>query len=417
MRTNPISIDAQNRLISATNGGTTETFKYDGLNRQVSRKIGTNADIYSVWDGWNLIEEIQSGSVTAAYLSGVGGLVKNLVSGNYYYQDASGSTSHLASSTGQLLEWYRYDLQGTPVFYNASNTQLSTSNYSIRHLFTGQQWHKELGLYDLRNRFYSPDLGRFLQPDPIGHAGDAGNIYRYCGNNPVKWSDPLGLAGGDHVIWRPVEVKGTSVGPDGLPEWVEGALDWGPLDQVLYFYFYGADKGRPVGGSGDRGGSGGKGSGVGAPFDNGGSDAVWVEQRVLVTGWLNPIDGAFWFGPGQALGFSDLESNIFGLGVMTGYGANIGLSTWTATRASSVSNLTRARDLLSTPGGLIAAGGREFASYNLTPFANAMDKYVGWYAAGGVAAPVVGYYGLLGVNSYLMNPGAWIAFIGGAVPG
>jgi RHS repeat-associated protein len=187
------SYDAQNRLISATNGSNTATFTYDGLNRQVSRTINGGAPIYSVWDGWNLIEEIQSGSVTAAYVSGAGGLVKNLVSNQYFYQDASGSTSHLASNTGQLLEWYRYDLQGTPVFYNASNTQLSTSNYSIRHLFTGQQWYSELGLYDLRNRFYSPDLGRFLQPDPIGFAGDPGNIYRYAGNNPVRLTDPLGL--------------------------------------------------------------------------------------------------------------------------------------------------------------------------------------------------------------------------------
>lgn len=153
--------DAQNRLLSAAKAGTTETFKYDGLNRQVSRTIGSNTT-YSVWDGWNLIEEIQSGGVTAAYLSGATGMIKNLVSSNYYYQDGSGSTSHLASSTGQLLEWYRYDLQGTPVFYNSLNTQLSTSNYSIRHLFTGQQWYSEIGLYDLRNRFYSPDIGRFL---------------------------------------------------------------------------------------------------------------------------------------------------------------------------------------------------------------------------------------------------------------
>jgi RHS repeat-associated protein len=52
----------------------------------------------------------------------------------------------------------------------------------------------ELGLYDLRNRFYSPDIGRFLQPDPIGFRGDRTNLYRYCRNNPVTevgsvWAD------------------------------------------------------------------------------------------------------------------------------------------------------------------------------------------------------------------------------------
>jgi RHS repeat-associated protein len=62
----------------------------------------------------------------------------------------------------------------------------------VRHLFTGQQWYSQIGLYDLRNRFYSPDIGRFLQPDPIGFWG-GNNLYRYCRNNPVTKWDPFGL--------------------------------------------------------------------------------------------------------------------------------------------------------------------------------------------------------------------------------
>src|SRR6266496_3256184 len=82
----------------------------------------------------------------------------------------------------------------TPIVYNSGDYQISGSGFDL-HLFTGQQWYSELGLYDLRNRFYSPDIGRFLQPDPIGFNGDATNLYRYCGNNPLKRSDPEGLSG------------------------------------------------------------------------------------------------------------------------------------------------------------------------------------------------------------------------------
>jgi RHS repeat-associated protein len=111
-------------------------------------------------------------------------------------------------------------LHGTPRFYNALNTQLSTSNYSIRHLFTGQQWYSELGLYDLRNRFYSPDVGRFLQPDPVGFWGDPSNIYRYVGNNPINRSDPSGL-GTSNTIYRPNEPM-----PGPLaPGWTQAMLD------------------------------------------------------------------------------------------------------------------------------------------------------------------------------------------------
>jgi RHS repeat-associated protein len=186
--------DAQNRLLSATKAGTAETFTYDGLNRQVSRQIGTAPPTYNVYDGWNLIGEYAYGatSLSVAYLSGAGGLVKNLTTNNYYYQDASGSTSHLADNTGHLIEWYRYDLQGTPFFYNSSNVQIPASASGIRHLFTSQQWYSEVGLYDLRNRFYSPDIGRFLQADPIGFRGDPTNLYRYVGNNPTNFADPNG---------------------------------------------------------------------------------------------------------------------------------------------------------------------------------------------------------------------------------
>ena len=191
------SYDAQNRVLTATKNGATETFTYDGLNRQVTRKIGAASPVYNVYDGWDLIAEYNGGSTTplTAYVNGAGGLVKLMTASSsyYYYQDASGSTSHLSDNTGHLVEWYRYDLQGTPVVYDSGNNlRTGGSAYGIRHLFTGQQWYSDVGLYDLRNRFYSPDSGRFLQPDPIGFAGDATHLYRYCGNNPIVHSDPQG---------------------------------------------------------------------------------------------------------------------------------------------------------------------------------------------------------------------------------
>jgi RHS repeat-associated protein len=67
------------------------------------------------------------------------------------------------------------------------------SAYGNRFMFTGREYFPELGLYDFRNRFYYPALGRFLQSDPTGFdAGDA-NLFRYCGGDPINGSDPFGL--------------------------------------------------------------------------------------------------------------------------------------------------------------------------------------------------------------------------------
>ena len=192
--------DAQNRVLTAAKtGGVMLYFTYDGLNRQVTRKVGTGSTIYNVYDGWDLIEECDSaGTIQAEYYYGATGV---LFSGSsqrpsqyywvYHYQNGEGSTSYLASTAGAQLESYRYDLHGTPFVNGDVNNH--ASSYFVRHLFTGQQWYAELGLYDLRNRFYSPDIGRFIQPDPAEFEGDATNLYRYCGNNSLTGSDPLGL--------------------------------------------------------------------------------------------------------------------------------------------------------------------------------------------------------------------------------
>jgi RHS repeat-associated protein len=187
--------DAQNRLISATNGTTTASFSYDGKNRQIARNI--NGTIrFSSWDGWELLEEYSSGlNVTTGFLQGATGVIKSRGSTNtiYYYQDKLSSTSHVADAGGQLLESYKYGLSGTPSCFNSASQPINASIAGVADLYAGERYIPELQLYDLRNRFMSPELGRFLQSDPIGFKGDASNLYRYCGNDPIDKGDPMGL--------------------------------------------------------------------------------------------------------------------------------------------------------------------------------------------------------------------------------
>jgi RHS repeat-associated protein len=104
--------------------------------------------------------------------------------GTYYYHfDGLGSVVALTNSSGNTVEVYEYDVYGRVGATDASHPN--------RLMFTGREYDKETGLYYYRARYYNPQIGRFLQTDPIGY-GDGVNWYRYCRNNPIRFFDPSG---------------------------------------------------------------------------------------------------------------------------------------------------------------------------------------------------------------------------------
>jgi RHS repeat-associated protein len=60
--------------------------------------------------------------------------------------------------------------------------------------------HDGTGLLFERNRYYSPELHRYISEDPIGLAGGDVNLYARVGNNPVNFVDPLGLDPNNNVL-------------------------------------------------------------------------------------------------------------------------------------------------------------------------------------------------------------------------
>ncbi|MEW5986618.1 MAG: RHS repeat-associated core domain-containing protein [Chloroflexota bacterium] len=143
-------------------------------------------------------EPLSSGSFVAWRTTN--GLVKfdNLrITGNpatyssltYLYGDHLGSTSVIASDSGQLVDWVRYLPFGS---YRASDSTLHTDRG-----FTGHLHNDPVGLVYMNARYYVPSIGGFASADTIApdpKNPQTFNRYSYALNSPLNYTDPTGHA-------------------------------------------------------------------------------------------------------------------------------------------------------------------------------------------------------------------------------
>lgn len=108
----------------------------------------------------------------------------------YYHPDHLGSTSVMTDRSGQLVQHYEY------ATFGQTSYQSTSSAFPVSNRYTGQIADDETGLYYYGGRYYDPQLGRFIQPDPeVPDSSDSQSLnrYSYCRNNPINAVDPTGL--------------------------------------------------------------------------------------------------------------------------------------------------------------------------------------------------------------------------------
>jgi RHS repeat-associated protein len=118
---------------------------------------------------------------------------------HFYHADDLGSIRKVTDNSGAVVEQYRYDDYGVPMFLNGAGTVIPETQITNATLFTGRRYDAETGNYYYRTRYLDPRVGRFTTRDTIGIWGDwaaLGNGFTYVGNNPDSFVDPFGLVPG-----------------------------------------------------------------------------------------------------------------------------------------------------------------------------------------------------------------------------
>jgi len=138
----------------------------------------------------------------------------------HYTMDGLGSIDAVTNTTSEVNERYRYSSFGRLTILNPQSESQSTSSLNPllpHYTFTAREDDPESSLYFYRARYYDPRPGRFIQPDPLRildhDLSDPDlNQYLYTRNNPINFTDPMGLN-----VFRDLLQFGTqgSTGTDG----------------------------------------------------------------------------------------------------------------------------------------------------------------------------------------------------------
>ena len=122
----------------------------------------------------------------------------NQVGSYFYLKDGLGSVIDIVDGSGNLVQHYAYSSFGKLLSIKDANNNEVINGPIVKtsYGFTNREYDEESGMMYYRARFYSPDIGRFIQEDPEpGRVGTPITLlskYIYTGNNPIAYIDPSG---------------------------------------------------------------------------------------------------------------------------------------------------------------------------------------------------------------------------------
>jgi RHS repeat-associated protein len=186
----------------------------------------------------------------------------------------------------------------------------------------GEYFDEETGLCYVLARYYNPQLGRFLTPDPQGFNGGSLNLYTYCDGDPVNRIDPTGELAFLAIVG--IIAVGAAIGAlvgAGIEAWKQHKthpdqpLNWGEIGSEAW-------KGAVVGAVGTGVGLllgplvGGVGAGLATAMAGGaviGGVSAGIEQCVSNALHHKPLTEGIWPAIGIGAGIGAVTAGIGGI--------------------------------------------------------------------------------------------------------
>jgi RHS repeat-associated protein len=191
--------DAADRLTQIVTGATTTMFDYTALGDCAKRTVGgVLTEYFYAYSIANkpIVAEKRAGAYVRFYVYTPDGRLLYLVNATnnqpaFYHFNRVGTTLFLTDASGNVADTYGYTPYGQMVKHNGTNDQPFTfvGEYGVRQ-------EGDIGIYQMRARYYDPQTIRFLSRDPFGPnliEPKSINPYAYAAQNPLSFIDPTGL--------------------------------------------------------------------------------------------------------------------------------------------------------------------------------------------------------------------------------
>ncbi|MGI8510540.1 MAG: RHS repeat-associated core domain-containing protein, partial [Gemmatimonadaceae bacterium] len=164
-------------------------YEYNALGKPVKKYRQGALDRVWLWDGEQLLAEFDGNNARVADYQYSG--TDQPYAYTYGAYAAGGVRYHEMDALGNVIGAHEGTSVTQTITYDAWGVPSTSGNLDSHLMWKGLPWEGDVvGLYYMRGRWYDPELGRFIQEDPI-HSGV--NDYVFANNDPVNGSDPSGM--------------------------------------------------------------------------------------------------------------------------------------------------------------------------------------------------------------------------------